>query len=29
MHFVDLEQVFDRVPGEMVWWALRELGRGD
>ena len=24
--FVDLEKVFDRVPREVVWWALRHLG---
>jgi len=26
MAFVDLEAVFDRVPREVVWWALRSLG---
>ena len=24
--FVDLEKVFDRVPSEMIWWALRKKG---
>ena len=24
--FVDLEEVFDRVPREVLWWALRRLG---
>jgi hypothetical protein len=23
---VDLEKAFDRVPREVVWWALRKLG---
>ena len=26
MAFVDLKKVFDRVPREVVWWALRYLG---
>ena len=25
MAFVDLERVFNRVPREVVWWALRKL----
>ena len=27
--FVDLENAFDRVPRELVWWALRSLGVGE
>ena len=26
MAFVDLEKAFDRLPMEVVWWALRSLG---
>ena len=26
MAFVNLKKAFDRVPREVVWWALRSLG---
>ena len=24
--FVDLEKAFDRIPREIIWWAMRKLG---
>ena len=29
MAFIDLEKAFDRVPREVIWWALRESGVGE
>ena len=26
MAFIDLGKAFDRVPGKVIWWALRKLG---
>ena len=26
MAFVDLEKAFDRVPSDVIWWAMRKLG---
>ena len=26
MAFVDLEKALDRVPGDVIWWAMRKLG---
>ena len=29
MAFIDLEKAFDRVPREVVWWALRSVGMNE
>ena len=26
LYFEDLEKVFDRVPRDVIWWALSKLG---
>ena len=26
MAFIDLEKAFDRVPQDVIWWAMRKLG---
>ena len=26
MLFVDLKEVFDRVPRDVIWWTMRKLG---
>ena len=29
MAIVDLEKAFDRVPRDVIWWAMRKLGVGE
>ena len=29
MAFVDLEKAFDRVPQDVIWWAMRKLGNDE